>query len=107
MENPIPVRIPKDILDKIDSEGKRGTVINRILRGHYEDRQSSWTPDNAAKFKAKSTPVGGKIEIKLPQRWVVAHDVNNCRLYGCLMCKAAKENNGKADSRSKKQDSSE
>lgn len=91
MESPISLRIPDDVLSWLDEQGKRGTVINRILRGAFENGQSAWPGSEEQKrFEAISTPVGKPIHIKLPQRWVAAHDSASCRVYKCGMCAAKK-----------------
>lgn len=92
MESPIPVRIPADILMKIDAEGKRGTVINRILREYYDAR-----PMKVGEARTVIHNGGASLYIRTTSEALAAlkglerrHDAKTCRGYKCGMCAAEK-----------------
>jgi hypothetical protein len=98
MESPISIRIPDDVLQKIDAEGKRGNVINRILRSHYFPIAS---PADIEAAKEAGVPyiecrniravtkkeVAAAVAARLER---VGHDPKTCRIYKCGMCAAVK-----------------
>lgn len=94
MESPTPVRIPPDVLQKIDAEGKRGTVINRILRDHYRLPLQEDAVERVSSHLSslRRVPPSERVVIENLARTNLrpAHDPKTCRLYGCGMCAASK-----------------
>lgn len=98
----VAVRIPNELLKAVDGRGKRSKVILEAL-----EKLLGSIPAPAALPRNADSPLGkesldeilddmriyvasGK-PIKSPERFTAGHDPKTCRLYGCLMCKAAKE----------------
>lgn len=94
MESPIPVRIPVDILAKIDAEGKRGTVVNRILRKHYQLPLQSYAVERVSSHldSLRRVPPSERVVIHNLARNNLrpGHDPKTCKVYKCGMCAAVK-----------------
>jgi hypothetical protein len=97
MSTLISIRVEDDVLQKIDEQGKRGTVINAILANHFS-KDPVWARPAIPKHevieavKSKKDVGGFNSDGKLVlgrgtgQMYYRPHDKKTCRVYKCGMC---------------------
>jgi hypothetical protein len=74
----VALRIPNELLEKIDAKGTRTDVILQALQFYLREVINP-TPD-------RTDVIEGGFTWTRP----LSHDPKTCRIYGCLLCRVAK-----------------
>jgi hypothetical protein len=92
----ISLRIPKDLLEFVDAEAlrrkwSRNATINHLVEYGLQESESEPRPTSKPATFKDGTPDVGLVGLARLLEKESSHDPKTCRVYGCLMCKMAKE----------------
>ena len=85
MSTLVAVRVPDELLAKVDAKGKRSQVIIAALEAYLGGPGVNAVVHSLATRFHDSVTVAAKLPSARP-----AHDPKTCNVYGCGMCQAAK-----------------